>query len=46
MTDASSYGSMTTAPQFYTKEDSQAVIWEKLAKKYPGFVNQKCLTPI
>ncbi|NRT10832.1 oleate hydratase [Flavobacterium sp. 14A] len=38
MTDASSYGSMTTAPQFYTKEDSQGwAIWEKLAKKYPGF---------
>ncbi|WP_158976486.1 oleate hydratase [Cellulophaga sp. L1A9] len=38
MTDASSYGSMTSAPKHFTKEDSQGwVLWEKLANKYPGF---------
>ena len=38
MTDASSYGSMTSAPKFLTKEDSQGwTLWEKLAKKYPAF---------
>lgn len=38
MTDASSYGSMTSAPKFLTKEDSQGwTLWEKLAKKYPSF---------
>ncbi|WP_165748469.1 oleate hydratase [Cellulophaga sp. Z1A5H] len=40
MTDASSYGSMTSAPKCYTKEDSQGwTIWEKLANKYLGFGN-------
>jgi oleate hydratase len=38
MTDASSYGSMTSVPKFFNKEDSQGwKLWEKLANKYPGF---------
>lgn len=40
MTDASSYGSMSTAPQRLTKEDSGGwTLWEKLAKDRPEFGN-------
>jgi oleate hydratase len=40
MTDASSLGSMTTAPQHLTKADSQGwALWEKLAKGRPEFGN-------
>jgi oleate hydratase len=40
MTDASSFGSMTNAPKFFTKEDSKGwTLWEKLAKKHQGFGN-------
>lgn len=40
MTDASSFGSMTSAPKFLTKEDSQGwTLWEKLAKNHPELGN-------
>jgi oleate hydratase len=40
MTDASSYGSMKTAPQHLTKQDSGGwTLWEKLAKGRPEFGN-------
>ncbi|CAM1346833.1 oleate hydratase [Tenacibaculum insulae] len=42
MTDASSLGSMTTAPPHKTKEDSQGwKLWEKLADGRPEFGNPK-----
>jgi oleate hydratase len=40
MTDASSFGSMTSAPQHWTKEDSGGwLLWEKLAHSHPEFGN-------
>jgi oleate hydratase len=40
MTDASSLGSMTSAPEALTKEDSQGwMLWEKIAKGRPQFGN-------
>ena len=40
MGDASSLGSMTTAPEYLTKEDSKGwVLWEKLAEGRPEFGN-------
>jgi oleate hydratase len=40
MTDASSFGSMTSAPQHLTKDDSGGwLLWEKLAHSYPEFGN-------
>jgi oleate hydratase len=40
MTDASSFGSMTSAPKFLTKEDSKGwKLWEKLAEKHTEFGN-------
>lgn len=40
MTDASSYGSMTSAPQHRTKNDSGGwLLWEKLAHGHPEFGN-------
>jgi oleate hydratase len=40
MTDASSFGSMTNAPQHLTKEDSSGwALWEKLAHGHPEFGN-------
>jgi oleate hydratase len=40
MTDASSFGSMTNAPQHLTKEDSSGwALWEKLAHGHPKFGN-------
>lgn len=40
MTDASSFGSMTQAPDRLTKEDSGGwILWEKLAKGRPEFGN-------
>lgn len=40
MTDASSLGSMTSAPKYLTKVDSQGwTLWEKLAKDHPEFGN-------
>ena len=40
MTDASSFGSMTTAPPRLTKHDSQGwALWERLAAGRPGFGN-------
>jgi oleate hydratase len=38
MTDASSFGSMTSAPKHMTKDDSQGwALWEKLAAGHPEF---------
>ena len=40
MTDASSFGSMTSAPQHRTKDDSGGwLLWEKLAQSHPEFGN-------
>lgn len=40
MTDASSFGSMTRAPDRLTKQDSGGwTLWEKLAKDHPEFGN-------
>ncbi len=40
MTDASSFGSMTTSPRRLTKKDSGGwVLWEKLADGHPEFGN-------
>jgi oleate hydratase len=40
MTDASSLGSMTSAPARLTKNNSGGwALWEKLAKRHPGFGN-------
>ena len=40
MTDASSFGSMTSAPKYLTKQDSGGwTLWEKLAKDHPEFGN-------
>ena len=40
MTDASSLGSMTSAPPHRTKHDSGGwALWEKLAAEHPGFGN-------
>jgi oleate hydratase len=40
MTDASSFGSMTSAPQHLTKDDSGGwLLWEKLAHSHPEFGN-------
>lgn len=40
MTDASSFGSMTSAPRRLTKEDSGGwALWERLAKERPEFGN-------
>jgi oleate hydratase len=40
MTDASSLGSMTSAPKKLTKQDSTSwTLWEKLAAENPGFGN-------
>jgi oleate hydratase len=40
MTDASSFGSMTSAPQHLTKADSGGwLLWEKLAHSHPEFGN-------
>ena len=40
MTDASSFGSMTSAPQQLTKDDSGGwLLWEKLAHNHPEFGN-------
>ena len=40
MTDASSFGSMTRAPDQLTKQDSGGwALWEKLAKHHPEFGN-------
>lgn len=40
MTDASSFGSMTSAPQRLTKQESGGwALWEKLAASYPEFGN-------
>jgi oleate hydratase len=40
MTDASSYGSMTSAPKKLTKQDSGGwTLWEKLARGRPDFGN-------
>ena len=40
MTDASSFGSMTSAPQQLTKADSGGwLLWEKLAHSHPEFGN-------
>ncbi len=42
MTDAYSFGSMTSAPPKLTKKDSHGwELWEKLADKYPNFGNPK-----
>ena len=42
MTDASSFGSMTSAPTHLTKKDSRGwVLWEKLAEGRPEFGNPK-----
>jgi len=40
MTDASSFGSMTRAPEQLTKQESGGwTLWEKLAKGRPEFGN-------
>jgi oleate hydratase len=40
MTDASSFGSMTSAPKHLTKQDSGGwLLWEKLAHNHPEFGN-------
>ena len=40
MTDASSFGSMTSAPKHRTKQDSGGwLLWEKLAHRHPEFGN-------
>lgn len=40
MTDASSFGSMTSAPKHWTKDDSGGwLLWEKLAHSHPEFGN-------
>ena len=40
MTDASSFGSMSSAPEMLTKDNSGGwKLWEKLAKSHPGFGN-------
>ncbi|MCY7273628.1 MAG: oleate hydratase [Phormidesmis sp. CAN_BIN44] len=40
MTDASSFGSMTSAPERRTKQESGGwTLWEKLAQSYPEFGN-------